>query len=127
MLCINNIYEGFSCPVTVGLIKGRHAMPVKEYIFDSTESIFDYDSMNTTIMSFLEENVGIRKTYGTGINQADYTDCEVFLGQKDLVVYVTGLTAVTAQLISCCARNGVSLTLMHYDMQSGEYIPQVIF
>ncbi|MGP1608593.1 MAG: hypothetical protein ACTTGJ_01950 [Clostridium sp.] len=64
---------------------------------------------------------------GVAMNSADYSDYLVFKGEKSLIVYVTGLTAVTAELIGVCARNGVSLTLMNYDASTGEYKPQVIF
>jgi hypothetical protein len=42
-------------------------------------------------------------------------------------VYVTGLSAALAAVIRGCAYNGVPLTLMHYDRDTGEYAEQVIF
>lgn len=114
--------------VTVGLIKGRHEMPVDSYIFeDGIEDIHNYREIAKHISNFLVKRVGITTTFGPGINQNDYTDVEVFQGKTKLVVYVTGLTCVTAELIKLCALNGVGLTLMHFDTSSGDYIPQVIF
>lgn len=113
--------------ITVGLIRGRHEMPVSEYIFDSIESVLDFAGIEKNIRDFCEKYVGVHTTYGCGINQNDYADIEIFKGNSALVVYVTGLTAVTAALIKVCAENGISLTLMHYDAKTGDYVPQVIF
>lgn len=41
--------------------------------------------------------------------------------------YITGLSSVTAALVQVCAVYGVELTLMHYDRDTDEYVPQVIF
>lgn len=113
--------------IVVGLIKGRHEMPVSEYIFDQAiENVHDYRAIREVVELFLVEKVGITRTFGCGVNQADYTDCEVFQGKKNLVVYVTGLTPVTVEVVGACFRNGVSLTLMNYDNSTGEYVPQEV-
>lgn len=39
----------------------------------------------------------------------------------------TGLSSVIAALVQVCAVYGVELTLMHYDRDTDEYVPQVIF
>lgn len=114
--------------ITVGLIAGRHEIPaVTDYIFDSIDNVFDFKAMHEHIINFLCKKVGIHKRYGSGINQNDYTDVEIFCGDKYLTVYVTGLTAATAELIKCCAMNGVRLTLMHWDIMTQTYVPQRIF
>ena len=113
--------------VVVGLIKGRHEMPVSEYIFEGAiQNVHDYRAIREVVELFLVEKVGITRTFGAGINQADYTDYEIFQGKKNLVVYVTGLTPVTVELVGACFRNGISLTLMNYDSSTGEYIPQEV-
>lgn len=48
-------------------------------------------------------------------------------GKNELVCYITGLSSVTAALVQVCAVYGVELTLMHYDRDTDEYVPQVIF
>ena len=114
--------------VVVGLIKGRHEMPVDKYIFEEEiKDVFDFQEISKAIMKFLETTVGIKRTYGCGLNQNGYEDIEIFVGEKKLIVYVTGLTCVTAELIKLCALNGVDLTLMHYNNANGEYVPQIIF
>lgn len=41
-----------------------------------------------------------------------------------LVLYVTGLTVATVAVINVCIRVGISLTLMHYNRDTGSYYPQ---
>lgn len=114
--------------LTVVLIKGRHEIPVSQYIFENAiEDVHNYEEIGKHILDFLINKVGIKSTYGSGINQNDYTDVEVWQGTRELVVYVTGLTCVTAELIKLCAYNGVRLTLMNFDSVSGEYKAQRIF
>ena len=113
--------------IKVGLIRGRHEMPVDEYILDEVEDVFDFKLMGQLINSFLTKRVGINVKTAHCINQCDYTDVDSFHGERKLVVYVTGLTAATAALVEKCARNGVDLTLMHYNAETGEYVPQKLF
>ena len=112
--------------IKVGLINGRHNMPVNEYIFDKIEDVLDFQKMNQTIYSFLESRVGISEVTSTGINQIDYSDVACLRGNKKLIVYCTGLTAAVAQLIKLCMLNGISLSLMHYDKDTDDYVEQQI-
>ena len=126
------MYNQETNALTVGLIRGRHPLPVDEYIFDNAiEDVHDYKAIHDHILAFLQEKVGMRQAIGQGINQNDYTNiniyCNIYRGAKKLVVYVTGLTPVTAELIAACAYNGVFLTLMNYNTATGEYVAQEIF
>ena len=113
--------------IKVGLIRGRHEMPVNNYIFDEINDVLNFDNMNKQIVNFINNNINVYSVYGCGINQIGYEDVEVLTSDTKLIVYVTGLTSVTAELIKVCALKGISLTLMHYDRESGDYLPQVIF
>lgn len=104
--------------IKIGLIKGRHEMPVHEYIFDKVEDMFDYDGIRRHIDKFIEENVGV-ESHGDGIIYSNK-------GKSALTVYITGLTAVSCELVDVCNKLGVPLTLMHYDRDTGEYRPQVL-
>lgn len=108
---------------TYGLIAGRHDLPVCGYIFDSVENVMDFDGIRKQVARFIGEHCNIRSEYRPAINQADDTSCLVFTGDP-LNVIVTGLTAVTAELIKLSAYNGVPLTLWHFDRDSGNYKPQ---
>ena len=113
--------------IKVGLIKGRHEMPVSDYIFNEISNVLDFQGMRKHINNFINNNINIYSVYGCGINQIGYEDVEILTSDTKLVVYVTGLTAVTAELISVCATKGIKLTLMHYDRENNIYIPQIIF
>lgn len=114
--------------VAAGLIKGRHKMPVERYIFDQPiDDVMDFASIRKTIEDFIENVVDVRTHYGVGINQADNNDVCLYEGKHDLICYVTGLTSVTAELVRVCMRNGVHLTLMHYNTADHCYYPQRIY
>ena len=107
--------------MTVGLIAGRHPLPVNEYIFSSSiEDVFNFDYLEQVINEFLSQKVA-------GIEECITEDGNTFeSGYDSLTVYITGLTCVTAALIKCCSEKNIPLTLMHFNNVSGEYIPQVI-
>lgn len=42
----------------------------------------------------------------------------------DLVLYVTGLSVALVAAINACMRVGISLTLMHFNQETGDYYPQ---
>lgn len=113
--------------IKVGLIAGRHEMPVDEYIFNAIENPMAFTTMDKIVVDWFKDNLDIGVTNGRAINSASYTDDEVWQSQSRLVLYVTGLTAATATVIKQAAFNGVPLTLMHYDSKSGGYQPQLIF
>lgn len=41
-----------------------------------------------------------------------------------LVIYVTGLTVALVAVINACLRVGISVTLMHFNRETGDYYPQ---
>ena len=109
--------------ITVGLCRGRHDLPVDEYIFDKIERPNDFPELKRHILAFLTERVGIDpNACGQGINQNDYTDIQIFRGKWKLRVYVTGLSQASNALVSVCLRNGVDLTLLHYDKETDSYV-----
>lgn len=109
--------------ITVGLCRGRHDLPVDEYIFDKIERPNDFPELERHILAFLTERVGINpNACGQGINQNDSTDVRIFRGMRDLHVYVTGLSQASTTLVSVCLRNGVNLTLWHYDSNTDTYV-----
>lgn len=90
----------------VGLIKGRHEMPVKEYIFDSVGNVLNFKRMDDQITVWLynhRHDIGDR-----------------------LYVYTTGLTAVVAAVVKACYEMDIPLSLMQYDMTTGKYVEQEI-
>lgn len=115
--------------IKVGLIKGRHPLPVEGYIFNEDITFpLNFNEINKVVEDFIITNIGVTTSYGVGINMVAEggRDTRCYKGEKALIVYVTGLTACTAEVIRVCMLNGVSLTLMHYDPSTSEYIPQFI-
>lgn len=113
--------------IIVGLCASRHPLPVTECIYPETVNPLDFDGLKAVAVEFVRNRVGVESVCAQPINGNDYTDTECFRGRRALVVYVTGLTAAAAAVIAACAENGVHLTLMHYDRECGDYLPQVIF
>ena len=88
-----------------GLCSARHAMPdcVQEFIFPN-------EIANPTDTEYLYH-----------LAAQSLKDCE------SATVYVTGLTVCVGAVVSYCAKNGISLTLMHFDRNTNGYYPQVLF
>lgn len=116
-----------SSPVTVGLCASRHPMPVNSYIYPESVDPTDFSAMEKEAENFLVRNIGLTVCDRQALDQRFGEDVPCWAGKRALVVYVTGLTACTVAVIKACALNGVSLTLMHYDRETGEYLPQQIF
>lgn len=109
---------------TVGLIKGRHSIPVSEYIWDEVPDVLDYPGIARHAEQWITAHCRTRTGYGVRpINGNDSTDIECWSGDP-LNVAVTGLTAATAALVGVCAIYGVPLTLWHYDREADVYRPQ---
>lgn len=43
-----------------------------------------------------------------------------------LVLYVTGLSVALVSIINVCLHVGISLTLMHFNKENGDYYPQEV-
>ena len=128
MTTINTtIDSSINAPVIAGLCASRHAMPVTEFIFPEVVNPTDFDGMEKTAEEFILQHVGLTVTERQALDQRYGEDVPCWSGKRSLTVYVTGLTACTAAVIKACALNGVGLTLMHYDRETGEYLPQQIF
>lgn len=100
----------------VGLCRGRHNLPVEGYIFGEVVDVHDFTSMQEIADKYVRENCNVREIMDD--------DGESRYVGGSLEVYVTGLTALTAAVMAACMWYGVSLTLYHFDRDSGEYIPQ---
>ena len=122
------MYNKKNNTITVGLIKGRHPLPVDEYIFDEAiADVHDYEAIAKAIKGFIKNRVGVGTCTGQALDSNDYTDIQLFCGMKKLDVYVTGLTPVTVELVKCCAYNGITLTLMNFDTATNSYKVQKVF
>lgn len=99
---MNIAYEvELSSSLIVGAIKGRHDLPVEDYIFDGAVNPLELEGIYETVSKKLD-------------------------GFTSVTLYVTGLTVVTTTVMKYCFKNNISLTLMHYDRDSNSYYPQEI-
>lgn len=83
------------------LCRGRHEIPeaVDGAIFGQQLNPLDVDGMERTAAAAVA-------------------------GLDALTLYVTGLSVALVAVINACRAQGVELTLMHYDRESGSYYPQ---
>lgn len=86
----------------LGLCEGRHKMPVKKYIFPKYVPVFNSVYMRRTIESKIPK------------------------GTYKVILYVTGLTTAILEVVKYCIDNNISLTAMHYDKDSNDWIAQEI-
>ena len=96
--------------VSLGAIKGRHPLPVKEYVIDEELSdVTDIVAIEEKVDSYFEK-----------------LDKEYDKGKLQIILYITGLTVVTLAVVKSCKRLGYGLVCMHFDRDSNSYIAQPI-
>lgn len=111
--------------IKMGLIRGRHQMPVEEYVLDRVDDPADIPAIRQAVADRLtavfEPYMGI----GTANmpNALEYVDVPVrkCVGAR-LDLYVTGLTSAALETVSYCHRNGIEVSAWHYNMLTGEYV-----
>lgn len=87
-----------------GLISGRHAMTLEEYVFDEIEDMFRFGELERVAMN------NIVKTSDT------------------FVLYVTGLTVATVSVINVAKNLGYKkIALKHYNRDNGLYECQWVY
>ena len=114
--------------IRISLFNCHHQMPVKKYILDDKTDFTDINNVNETIENFLIDKVWIQTGFGCGINQADEQMVTTYSGSHELEVYVRECPqqAVVA-LVALCAKNGVSLTITHYNEDTKAWESQKVF
>lgn len=98
--------------IRAGLIGKRHELPTDLVIFDDidNESMFNFKKHEQTVKSFINEWIPFVNGVAT----------------KSLEVYVTGLTLAAITVTKICLEMNVNLTMLHFNLETGTYIPQVI-
>ena len=87
-----------------GLVSGRHAMPVSEYVFDEIEDMFKFFNLEVQALS------SIKKTSDL------------------LMLYVTGLTVATVSVLNVAKKLGYKeVVLKHYNRDNGLYESQWVY
>lgn len=87
-----------------GLVSGRHAMPVDEYVFDEIEDMFRFFDLEVKAISSIEKTSDL------------------------LVLYVTGLTVATVSVLNVAKKLGYKdVVLKHYNRDNGLYEGQWVY
>lgn len=96
--------------VSLGAIKGRHELPVKEYVIqEDLQDVTDIVAIEKKVDSYFEK---LNKEYGKA--------------KVQIILYITGLTVVTLSVVKSCKKLGYGLVCMHFDRDSNSYIAQPI-
>ena len=110
-------YEAFY----VGMFYGRHEMPayVNTFIFGkplSVNNIFNFEMMDDIVEKFIKDNFVL-----------SIDDDGNYFTNKELILYLTGLSSALASVIKITAKYNINLTLAHYDNDTDRYIDQKIW
>ena len=89
--------------LNIELCQGRHEIP------NATDGAIFSNTINPLDVHGLEE---------IAFNKLE--------GANSVNLYVTGLTVALVAVINVCHREGIMLTLWHYDRDSGNYYPQSV-
>jgi len=96
--------------LNVGLVKGRHNLPVEFYVYNEIKDVLDFDALLLGAIKFFKEH--------SNNNQIEYN------------LYITGLTPATIAVIrafSLTANEGDRLTFYHYDREADSFKKQYGF
>lgn len=123
--------------LNLALCDSRHEMPscVVGSIFPNTVSMTDVigdHGLETAIDTIYDhaKKAGMIITDGETVYYNRFTGEEIHYPSKldaRVCVYVTGFTPCIGAVVNACIAVGWRLTLMHYDRESGEYLPQKIW
>ena len=101
--------------IEVGLVEGRHDLPVANCIFQEGDITFPLD------MGQLAQIVDKRLSEFGAVSSF-----EDRFNPTSINLYVTGLTAATTAVIRVALVKGYLLTLYHFDRDSQTWLPQQI-
>ena len=98
--------------IKVGLVAGRHTMPVDRYIFDEIKDVLDFDFLDKDVKKFISSLSVVNGKLNCNLD-----------------IYVTGLTSVTISLLSNLKDLNFDkgqITFYHFDRYTNTYKPQII-
>lgn len=101
--------------IKVGLVEGRHDLPVSDFIYQEGDITFPLD------MKKLAQIADKRLSEAGAVSSF-----EDRFNPSQIDVFVTGLTAATTAVIRVALMKGYLLTLHHFDRDSQTWLPQTI-
>lgn len=110
----------------MGAVKGRHDMPVDDYILTDVANPSDMNAINKAVFDRLAkvfEPYMVRGTVNVP-NALEYVDVPAYVSTAELHLYVTGLTSVVLAAFSFCKNNNIPFVAWHCDRDTGKYVKQ---
>ena len=98
--------------VSLGLIQGRHDMGVEDYIFENidNELMFNFDAQYVIARNYINGCIPFKNGKAA----------------KGIMLYTSGLQSVLSTVIRVCTDMKIPLTIMHYNAETHQYVPQTI-
>lgn len=108
----------------LGTVKGRHEMPVENFIFEEDITDFYIKSIEKHVDRYINNLIkNYIATHAPLLSEEQLKERCKF----SISLYVTGLTPVTTSTIKACAKYNIGLTLFHYDIVDKVYQGQHMF
>ena len=111
-----------SVHVSLGIVRGRHEMPVIDYIFDTIDDVLDFKALED--MAYMRLDAMFPTTIRGYVNTRANTGIIGTRRDGSLDLYVAGLTAATIAVINAAYNLGIVVRLLHYDKKSKRYFAQ---
>ena len=121
----------------LGLMEGRHALPVEDYVLPSNivkSKVFnkaleemDLDKIQDLICQSLanyarNKGIAVYREMPIEGSNGEWEMVYAFPKNQQVTLYVTGLTPVLIEALEVLKDYGASVTLMHYDRNSQNYV-----
>lgn len=114
----------FDVVFELGTVKGRHEMPVQNFIYEEDVKDFAIPEIEKHVDLYIDQLIDIfADRYFPKLSRREFRE-RVLLTFN---LYLTGLTSVTTSAIKLCKENRIGLNLYHYDPTTQSYQKQVMF
>lgn len=112
---------------TMVLCAGRHEMPENDgAIFPGEINPLDVAGLEAQARERLVEMFPEWVWSYVHLPNQIYPTHIVVAARGELKLYVTGLSVALVAVLNVCYHEGITLTLLHYNKETGEYYPQEV-
>lgn len=119
--------------LNLGLVNGRHEIPnVEGYVFNTTidpKRMQWQEYMDTITFNGIWNicfNHYKNGEAGYLVQNQEDGDLIRIAENVHINLYVTGMTVALIATLNACRSEGISVTLYHYDRETGNYFPQEV-
>ena len=121
--------------IKIGLIKGRHPLPVDHYILTEDVTFFTDKELAPEIKDGIEKIVPLFTHYVTAVTESwfdtKWEDSKGYIVEQSTLpkikLYITGLTIVTLIAMDFLRKGGYDIEVMGYDPVKKTYYSQGLF